>query len=181
MIARIGFLRRLAGDQRGLALIEFAMVLPVLLLLYLAGYQIQDALSCNRKVTIATRAIADLTTQYSVLTPGQTDDILNASKQIMAPYNVANATLQVVEVYTDTKGQTTVQWCRTPGQDCASLTKGTAYTLPTTIKTNDTYMIVAKVIYAYKPAVTFSVVKPLTLGDVIYMSPRVSKSVDRTT
>ena len=172
------FLRRFAEHRGGLALVEFAMVLPFLLLLYLAGYQVSDALSCNRKVTITTRAVADLTTQYSAITDDGITDILNASTKIMAPYNAANAMVRVSELSTDATGKTTVVWSRiATGVGRAA---GSSYTLPATIKTNGTNMIVAEVSYAYKPAVNFGIVGPLNLSDVIYMNPRVSNSVDKT-
>lgn len=43
-------------DRRGVAMVEFALILPVMLVLYLGGAQLQDGIACNRKVTIATRA-----------------------------------------------------------------------------------------------------------------------------
>jgi Flp pilus assembly protein TadG len=52
--------RRLACDARGVALVEFAICLPVLILLYLGAYVISDAITCNRKVTRSARAVTDL-------------------------------------------------------------------------------------------------------------------------
>ncbi|WP_454883914.1 TadE/TadG family type IV pilus assembly protein [Sphingomonas oryzagri] len=167
---------RLGKETRGVALIEFAMVLPVLLMLFLASYQISDALACNRKVTITARAVADLTTQSSTLTSTQQSDILNASSKIMAPYKSSNALVRVTELYTDASGNTTVQWSN--AINGSKRAAGSAYTLPPSIKILKTYMVVAEVNYAYTPAVNFGIVGPLSLSDVIYMNPRVSDSVN---
>jgi Flp pilus assembly protein TadG len=176
--------KRLAGlrhDERGVALVEFACVLPVLLLMYLAGYQLTDALSCNRKVTIASRAMADLTTQNSTVTTDQMNTILSAAAKIMAPYDASNAAVRVTELYTDQKGKTTVYWS-TPNGKSTALKKGDEYILPNSLNTAsryDTYLIVSEVTYSYKPAVNFGIVGPLALYDKIYMNPRISKSVEQ--
>lgn len=172
----IPILSRLREENRGVALIEFAMVLPVLLLLFLASYQISDALACNRKVTIAARAVADLTTQSSTLTSTQQSDILNASVKVMAPYKASKALVRMTELYTDASGNTTVQWSN--AINGSKRTSGSTYALPPAIKVLKTYIVVAEVNYAYTPAVNFGIVGPLSLSDVIYMNPRVSDSVN---
>ncbi|MBY0304714.1 MAG: hypothetical protein K2W86_06140 [Sphingomonas sp.] len=54
---------------QGLALVEFALTAPFLILLYLGTYQVNDAVGCNRKVTITARSVADLTSQFATVTP----------------------------------------------------------------------------------------------------------------
>jgi Flp pilus assembly protein TadG len=173
-------LQRLADDRRGVALVEFAMVAPVLLLMYLAGYQLCDALSCNRKVTITARAVADLTTQNASVNDSQLTTILSASSKIMAPYATSNALVRVSELSTDSNGKTTVVWSKANGTN-PRRTPGSSYTLPTTIRTNGSFLIVSEVVYSYKPTVDFGIVGALGLSDKIYMSPRVSASVNGPT
>lgn len=74
------------ADNRGTALIEFTIALPVLLLLFLGGYQLSDAITARRKVTIMTRAVGDMTSQYRALTTNELDGLMNGSTQILAPY-----------------------------------------------------------------------------------------------
>ena len=56
-------------------------------------------------------------------------------------------------------------------------TKGATFIANPNLVTNGTYSIVAEVTYAYVPAVSFGVVGPLSLGDTIYMRPRISSAV----
>jgi Flp pilus assembly protein TadG len=172
----IGCIRPLARERRGVALVEFACVLPVLLLMYVGGFQLTDALSCNRKVTISARAVADLTTQNATVTLPQVTAIINASGKIMAPYDIANATVQVSEIQTDASGKSTVVWSK--NNKGGGYATGASYNLPANIKVNGSYIIVGQVTYAYKPPMTFGTIKNLSLGDTIYMNPRVSNSVD---
>lgn len=183
-MTRLPIMRRLADQERGIALVEFALSVPILLLLFLATFQITDALSCSRKVTITTRAVADLTSQYATISSANVNDILNASAKMMAPYSSANALVRVSELATDVNGNTTVVWSE--AINGAKRAAGSSYTLPSSVKqlpatsTDKTYIIVAEVSYAYKPPVNFGIVGRLGLSDVIYMNPRISSSVIET-
>ena len=162
-------------DSQGMAVVEFALCLPFLALLYLGSYQLMDALACNRKVTVTTRAIADLTSQYSTLGTAGADQILSASAQILAPYNAANALFRVSQLYTDKNGTTTVMWSR--AKNGSALVTGATVTPPATILVNDNYLIYAEVSYTYTPIARYGLLAPIALADTVYMSPRVSTSV----
>jgi Flp pilus assembly protein TadG len=158
-----------------MAVVEFALCLPFLALLYLGSYQLMDALACNRKVTVTTRAIADLTSQYSTLGTADADQILSASAQILAPYNAANALFRVSQLYTDKNGTTTVMWSR--AKNGSALVSGATVTPPAAILVNDNYLIYAEVSYTYTPIARYGLLAPIALADTVYMSPRVSSSV----
>ena len=77
---------RLARDTRAVTATEFAIVLPFLVAMYLGGYQLSDAISAYRKVTTATRTVADLTSQFPSVSDAELDTVLAASQQVMTPY-----------------------------------------------------------------------------------------------
>lgn len=168
-------LRRLTSDQRGVSLVEFAISVPLLLLLFIGGYQLTDAISAYRKVTTTTRAVADLTSQYSSLKASDVDAILAASQQIMVPYNYANAKLVIVQVKIDGSGVSTVDWSR--GLNVTPPAVGSAFTIPSGMKVNNTYLLVAQTDYTYSPIAASSVIGTIPLRDQIILSPRLSPSV----
>ena len=45
-------LRRLLRDQRGVSAVEFAMLLPLMITLYLGGVEVSQAIAIDRKVTL---------------------------------------------------------------------------------------------------------------------------------
>lgn len=174
---RPSFLSRLGADRRGVSAVEFAFVLPMLLLIYVAGYQLSDAISAHRKVTIATRAIADLTSQYVTITDSELDTILAASQQIMTPYSPDNATSIVSEISVDKDRNATVTWSRS--RNGAALSVGQSYTLPDDIKQPNTTLIVAIMDYSYVPKIAAGLIGTLTMHERIIMSPRRSASIPK--
>lgn len=165
----------LIADRSGLALTEFAFTFPVLLLLFLGGYQMSDAIACKRKVGIANRTIADLGTRYKQVAAADVDTVLSAAVQVMLPYSAAQAQVRLSEVYTDAAGKTTVVWSR--GRNTAPLVKGSTVALPATLRTNGSYLLLSEIVYAYNPGVSFSIVGRRTLTDSLFMSPRNAMSV----
>lgn len=95
-------LKRFAQDSRGAVIVEFAICLPVLLLLYLGGCCLSDMLACNRKVTVATRSLVDLTSRtmsptiiYNDPQSASARSYLSASGVVLWPYKLNNATQQI--------------------------------------------------------------------------------------
>lgn len=165
-----------ARDDRGLALVEFAIAAPVLLLLYLGGWQLSDALACRRKVTITARAVSDLTSQFASVTGAQEDSIIAAATQIMAPFSAANATIVVSDLHTDGSGNTTVAWSRA-SSNATARTQGSSFALPASMVSNNSDLIYGEVRYAYAPTALYGLTGPVTLADQVYMSPRLSSAV----
>lgn len=131
-------LRTLSRDCRGAVLVEFALCLPVLLVMYLGGFVVTDMVSCNRKVTIATRALADLASHNLSpaavqVTPASTSAIsyLSASAMVINPYDMANATQTVALLRVCDATHAYLVWSQAMTQNSA----GTVLTSPTIVGT----------------------------------------------
>lgn len=168
---------RLADDARGVALIEFALVLPFLILLFIGSYQFSDAIAVNRKVTRATRTVADLTAQYTSVNDADLTTILNATAQVMAPYPLTPAKLTVSQIKMDAAGKATVDW--SAGKNTDGLTPGAAFALPATIRQANTYLIVASTDYTYTPTIATRMIGTIPLSERMIMSPRASAKVEK--
>lgn len=95
-------LKRLTQANAGVALVEFAFALPILLILYLGGYAASDLVACNRKVAIATESLTDLVSRtmspaiiYNAPQNADATSGLSASAVVLAPYKLNNATEQI--------------------------------------------------------------------------------------
>lgn len=167
--------KQLHEDRSGLALVEFAVTLPVLLVLFLGSYQLSDAIACQRKVGIANRTIADLGSRSHRVTPADVDEMLAAAVQVMTPYSAAPAQLRMSQVFTNASGQTSVVWSR--GRRTPVRAVGSRVAVPKTLATPNTYLILSEISYSYDPMVRFAFVGQLQLTDFLFMSPRNSIAV----
>lgn len=90
-IFRNGLPRRPEGllamtKDSGVAAVEFALVVPVLITLLLAGYQMNTYFLVHQKVEKIAYTVADVTAQSDTITAPQLDLILDSAAQIMDPY-----------------------------------------------------------------------------------------------
>jgi Flp pilus assembly protein TadG len=169
-------MHRLRKNARGVALIEFAMVFPILVVLYLGGFQLMDAVSVYRKVTTTTRSLADLSTQMANVNEASVQTVLDASAQIMAPYAASGGTYRISLINVDSAGVATVEWSQSKS-GTGELSPGAAYALPANIKQNDLDMIVCDVVYTYRPIAFFSLMGNIPFRDQIFMIPRNGSTV----
>jgi Flp pilus assembly protein TadG len=173
-----GQFARFVRERRGLAAVEFALLLPVLLTLYLGSYEVTTGLSIQRKVSLTAHALADLSSQFTSISDSDMSNILNAASDIIAPY--ASASLQVVvsELSVNAQGQASVVWSDT--LNGTALTPGQSVTIPSSLAVPNTYLMFGQASYNYNPTYGYVVTGPLTLSDQIYMAPRQSNSIART-
>lgn len=175
MMAPRGLLR---CNRRGTALVEFAILLPVMLTLFLGGYQLTQASACQRRVTIVTRAIADLVSQYETIDATQVGIILDASTQILKPYDVEKAQLRVSLIKVDPARNVGVVWSE--GENMAERAKGNFDALPNAMKVANRYYVFSEVTYRYSPT-GGQFAWPLTFTQSLYMVPRKSAAVECST
>jgi Flp pilus assembly protein TadG len=176
VFARI--IERFAGDGRGVSAVEFAILLPVMLTLYLGSVETSQGVAAQRKVSLTAHALADVATQYTDITNADMSNILNAGAAIIAPYPSAQLTEVISELSINAQGQATVVWSDTLGG--AARTVGQVVNIPSALAVPNTYLIMAETQYGYSPTYGYAVTGTLNLSDVSYMLPRQSTSIART-
>jgi Flp pilus assembly protein TadG len=171
-------LRGFSRAQGGMAAVEFALILPVMLTAYLGGVEIGDGVAIDRKVAITTRAVADLASRYTKITDAQMTTILGASSTIIAPYASGPLAVTVSGVIVDNRGNATIDWSNTVNG--TARTKGSAVTLPGTLASAGAYYVWGEVKYAYTPTLGYVMTGTWNLSNQIFMSPRESATIVRS-
>jgi Flp pilus assembly protein TadG len=179
--------RRFIASTRGVVAIEFAAILPVLLIILLATFDGGRAIIVYMKVRSATYILASVTNQYSTALPIQSANmtgIMNATTAVLAPYSNTPLTAVISELkITATKATTaTVRW--SAAQNGTALASGATVNLPTGISastntcgTYPCYLILAQVSYTYTPVFGYFASGGITLSDTAYATPRSSQCV----
>jgi Flp pilus assembly protein TadG len=180
--------RSLVGDKRAAALVEMALLLPVMLLVLALVVYGAEGFAIDRKVTVTARTVTDLITQAkpssissgsSVVTKATIDNYLQVASSVLAPYAAANLTMVVSEVLVQSNGTTAkVQWSE-PYNGGTARPVGQTLTLPGTIGTGQagSYFVLGEVTYNYTPLGFYMSLSPVTLHGSIYLTPRQSTSI----
>lgn len=80
-------LRRIGPDQRGIAAVEFALILPIMLALFLGMSAVQPGYGIQRKIGVVARTVADLSSRADKITTVELKTIFGAAIAIMRPYD----------------------------------------------------------------------------------------------
>ena len=175
---RFGIFHRFAGDRRGVAAVEFALIVPLMIAMYLGTLELTDALMASRRVTLATQTVADLTAQSAVITDSDMNDIFAATAAVMAPLDASNLKMRVTSVIADSNNNTKVAW--SDGYNMSARTKNSTVKLPAGLTSGGDSVIYAEVKFTYTSLLGKYFTSPFVFTDEAYLRPRRSLQVART-
>jgi len=167
--------RRFARHSEAVSAVEFAIVLPFMLLMYIGSVELGDGLAIKFKVTETARTITDLASQYVSIDQNDMSSILGASSTIVAPYSAASMVMTVSEITTDAKGNGTITWsCSLNGTPRAV---GTAVTLPSNLQTANISLLWGEATYPYTPQLGYVISGTVNIYQNTYFYPRLVNSI----
>jgi len=137
-------LNRFARDRSGSAAVEFALIIPVVMLLYYGMAETTQALLASRRVSVIATAVGDLTAQATQLKKAQIDDIFNISAAALKPFPVKDLGIRIVSIETTAAGVPQIRWQQQRG------TFPSGVDLSTVEKTASIAVIRAETIYTYQ-------------------------------
>ena len=189
--------RRFLADQRALAAVEFAFILPLMLVLFFGTIDFSQGIAVDRKVSLTASTLSNVTSETPVTTanvPTIADSdlqgIFTASVSIMMPYSPTPTKAQISQIYIDSSLKATVQWTRAATIDAgatqATLTSTSTRTpgddvtqvIPSPLLVKQTYLLFSEVSYLYVPIIGY-VMAPtgVKLADVAYGRPRLGACI----
>lgn len=175
---RLGAARRFKQSERGVTLIEFALIFPIMIFLFIGLVEFGEAFSVNRKISNAASTVSDLISQESSITNAELQDIAIVASEIVKPYRTAPFSMRIISVVANaTNTSTTVAWSYPPGSPAV----GSVFPLPggQRLTEPNSSLIVAETSYAFTPSVGYFV-GAITLNGVAYFRPRLARTVAKT-
>jgi len=180
-------IRGFISSARGNAAIEFAIIMPMLLVLFLGSIDAGRAIAIYMKVRAATYTLATITnicnaiqttgTCQTPVTSAGMQTITQATATVLTPYSTSPLIATVSQLSINSSGQATVSWSYSMNGTARSA--GSSVSMPanlvTAIKTSTSfpqYLILGEVSYAYTPIFTYVIKSGFTLSDSIYVAPR---------
>lgn len=157
------FIRRFARENRGLAALEFALIVPVMLFSLLGAVEITNGMLVNRKVTQTASTLADLVSQDIDITTAERNTIFAAAEGLLASVVTPNLRMRVTSIVADKDGKTSVDWSQSQIVEITGTTrtrrtndagfpphaKGTKLTIPADIIAPGGSVILAEVEMQY--------------------------------
>lgn len=178
----------LVHDRSGIAAVEFAVIAPVMLLMFFGTLEFSSGIAVDRKVTLVSRTMADLTSQSISVSSTDLANFKLTGQEMMFPYTstpLANTPLNITisELWIDpTTGNARVQW----SQGTSPRSTSSVVTISSNLIAKDStghviagqYLIFSEVNYLYVPAVGYVMAKAgITLKDTAYTRPRQTSCV----
>ncbi len=116
----MGILRRLAdmvrlrgfiADRRGVSAVEFALIAPILIMIYLALAELTLGMMASRRTSHLAATIGDLAAQSENLTDANIADLWAIGTSMMQPFDTStNLKMRLTSVTMGTDGKAYVNW-----------------------------------------------------------------------
>ncbi|MCU0820742.1 MAG: pilus assembly protein [Beijerinckiaceae bacterium] len=186
-------LRRFRKSRSGVAATEFALMVPAMMMIWVGMVVATDALTADKKVTLLTRTLADMTTQMQAVSQADMDSIFQATEAVMWPQPAERLGMRVTSFDIDGASKVFVDWSVTPSNAalrgsftplarCSSST-----VVPAGLRIARTSIIYAEVTMRYQASVASQVVDQMfkgaasggemPLGDRLFMRSRQANKV----
>lgn len=162
-------LKHAVRHDGGIAATEFAMILPIFLLILMGVIELSNAMLAKRKLLNAVQSASDLIGQNTDVTSTDLNSIYLAADLTMAPLNTATMAIGVASVrFDDITGNPTLDW--TDGYN-----GGNVY-LPLDKATGrgeaGASIVIVTGTYTYQPLIKLIIPASFTLNEVAYVRPR---------
>jgi Flp pilus assembly protein TadG len=183
-------------DRSGIAATEFAVIVPIMLVMFFGTVEFSSGVAVDRKVTLIARTLSDLTSQSTTVADSDMTNFSTASYAILTPYSSAASfaptQVTISELYVDPNTLAArVQWSKsgtitppsTPANPPtvvlgAGRTVSSPVAIPSQLAVAGTYLIFSEVSQLYTPSVGYVMGKAgVTLSDTAYTRPRQSTRV----
>lgn len=162
--------RNLKNDTRGMSAVEFALLLPVMTVMYLGAVELSSGLIAHRKATAVASTAADLAAQAMALSNTDMTDIFGASKAILEPFDSTGIKIVLTSASDQGTGSVRVDW--SDGHNTAAHAKGSTIEVPNNLVFTNGSVIIAEVEYTYTSTMGKYLTGPRVMEDTFYARPR---------
>lgn len=168
-------------NRDGMAATEFALILPILFLLFFGMLEASDAMLANRRATNAGNALADLVSQEKIVTPSELQEIFTGVTRMLQPTEGSSVVMTLVSVSQDPDdpARLLVDWSRND-QGNTPYAAGSQYDKldDVTIIQSGVSLVVAELLYDYDSGLTSKVLgSPVKISRIATRWPRRSTRV----
>lgn len=172
--------KRFIGDRQGVGAIEFAILFPILVMLYIGAFEITIGLSISKRASRAAGTITDIVTQQKSVTKSWLADMPSVANAVFVPYGSTDLTVKVTGIALDGTATPKVAWSW--AQDGSRpYAVNSAATVPTEMKKANTFLVRTELSIPYKLFLFAPNLVPnnstITISRSYFYLPRASETV----
>lgn len=132
--------RRFAASRSGVGAVEFAIIAPLLLMLYITAFELTIGLGVAKRASRSAGSIADLVTQQKSVSKAYLGTMKDVAAAIFVPHRTTDMTLKVSGIAVDANGNATIAWSWK--QDgTRAYTAGNSVTVPKDLRTPNSFLV----------------------------------------
>ena len=165
-------------NEQGVSAVEFAIIAPLMILIYFGCIELSFLMRMDRRVTSTSASLGDLTARLATVTDDDMAEMFAAAKVMMQPYDAEAGNMRISSIVDDGDGVTKVAW--SDAYAMTALTEGSVVTVPAGIIPSPGSAIVAEVQFSYKSPFGYVLKTERTVADKFYLRPRRVTEISRT-
>ncbi|PIR33564.1 MAG: hypothetical protein COV36_02425 [Alphaproteobacteria bacterium CG11_big_fil_rev_8_21_14_0_20_44_7] len=151
-------LSRFKSDNSGMMAVEFALLLPVLLILFLGGFEVTRYVLLQQKISKTTSSMSDLISRLPSVSEAEISNSFNAVQHLMEPYFQNSDIKVIISSVFNNGGDVEIYWQRCGGGTLSAASQigdvGDVPVLPNGFTLDDgEEAIIAEVFYSFTPVI----------------------------
>lgn len=178
-------LKRFRQSEQGLAVLEFALALPVLMTLFYGVVEVTRYILIVQKAEKLAHSVADMTAQSKIATVATLNQVLAAASDIMNPYAMTtNGKVFITSIYRAAGADSvaTVNWRHQGGGSLSEASQlgtiGSNATLPAAFTFDEREnVIAAEVFYQFSPLISSQFFGTKTIYRAAFYTPRLGELI----
>ena len=175
---RRGLCQRFLAATEAVAAVEFAVLLPLLLLVLFGTIEFGTAIVIKSKLRAAASTVTEIANQYTTIQNSEMTAILGAAAAIITPYSISSASVLMSEITISSQGKATITW--SDALNGTARAPGSVMTVPSGIAIPNTVLLLGEVSYLYTPAFGYAMTGTMTLSENLYAMPRSGAAITRS-
>jgi len=170
--------RRFGAAKSGLAALEFAIILPMMVFLLLGSVDLLDALSVNRRAENVAASLADVVARDTAVTNAEMTGIWSALNLLMYPGTDASMSERVTSINIASASSAVVVWSEAQ-HGLSPRAANSTVTLPSQMMVAGTSVIMAETVYHYQSPLNFLYSGSVDFPHTVYRRSRLVDPIPR--
>ncbi|MFK3689724.1 TadE/TadG family type IV pilus assembly protein [Agrobacterium tumefaciens] len=167
---------RFARDKRGVGAIEFAIIFPILLALYLTSFELTIGYNTYKRASTAAASINDLISKTGSVDKTYLAGMQDVAAAIFAPYSIKGLQLKISGIKIDAQKQAKIVWSWDE-KNQRPYAVGSPVAVPTRLQLADSFLIHVELsiphdLMMFMPDIASSGTKSITISRDYFFKQR---------